>query len=49
MNYATAICRECKEAIYDSQGEVDKKGFWICNKCVNNKINKKQEKKDNGD
>ena len=47
--YATAICKECGDAIYDSQGVVGKKGFWTCDKCVNNKIIKKQEKQNGRD
>ncbi len=33
MKYATAICKKCFKAIYNSEGVVDKNGFWVCVKC----------------
>jgi len=35
--YPTAFCKTCGKPIYNSKGEVDKKGFWICVECKSGK------------
>jgi len=35
--YPTAFCKVCDKPIYNCQGEVDKKGFWICWDCKKEK------------
>jgi formylmethanofuran dehydrogenase subunit E len=35
--YPTAICKECGEPIYKSEGTPNKKGEWVCFGCEEKK------------
>jgi formylmethanofuran dehydrogenase subunit E len=35
--YPTAVCRKCGKEIYNGEGMPNKKGEWLCNKCLENK------------
>jgi len=42
--YPTAYCKVCGKPIYNSEGQVDRKGYWICKECLEKHLSKTHKK-----